>query len=113
MCLFATNMLDVIEMPKWYVNGVPTLWLRSRNRIEELFRWLPRIEVLEPEIVDTVDARTIRNRLSEACPSSIHTFISDEKYQITNTRSIQKFLELDDTDKNKYVPVWFNCDDFS
>jgi len=111
--LFAINMLDAIEMPKWYVDGVPTPWLRLRNRIEELLRWLPRIEVLKPEIVDIVDARTIRNRLREACPKLAHTFLSDEEYQITNKRSIQKFLELDDTDKNKYVPVWFDCDDFS
>jgi len=100
-------------MPKWYRGWHPTFWLRLRNRIEELFRWLPRIDVLEPEIVAVYDARTIRNKLSEAFPDAELTFLSDEKYQITNLRSLQDFLALDDTDKAKYTPVWHDCDDFS
>ena len=99
-------------MPKWYKTGSPTLWLRSRNRLEELFRWIPKIhDVLEPEIVGVLDANSIYTMLKEK--GFKHIFLSDEQYQVTTKESIEKFLALDETDKVKYVPIWHDCDDFS
>jgi len=106
----------VIKLPKWYKEGSPTLWLRSRNKLEELLnlltfgRW-PR--VIKPEIVGIIDARTAYLVLKVAFPRIQRILLSDERYQITTMKSIKDFLSLDDTDKAKYVPVWYDCDDFS
>jgi len=100
-------------VPKWYVNGMPTLWLRLRNRVEGLFRWSPLINVLEPEIVDVWDAHKVLKWLREFCPKADYVFLSDEKYQICTKQSFQKFLELDETDRAKYIAIWHDCDDFS
>lgn len=92
------------KLPKWYKTGSPTLWLRSRNRLEELFRWIPKIhDVLEPEIVGVLDANSIYTMLKKK--GFEHIFLSDELYQITNLESIQRFLILDETDQVKYVPI--------
>lgn len=40
-------------------------------------------------------------------------FISDKRYYLPSVEDVQTFLALDDTDKEKYVTQFFDCDDFS
>jgi len=101
-------------MPKWYRNGIPTFWLRFRNRVEEIVNFLTHHKfpkVLEPDIIGIIDATDVYNILKDSDVK--HVFLSDEKYQVTNYPSMARFLAQDDTDKAKYVPIWHDCDDFS
>jgi len=103
-------------VPKWYRQGVPTLWLRIRNLAEELVNFVTLgtfPTILKPEVTDTVDAHWIYKRLHEEIPTLTRVLLSDEKYQLPTKDCIIKFLSLDDTDKRKYVPIWYDCDDFS
>ena len=98
-------------MLEWYFRGKPTRWLRLRNLLESIFRWVPKVNVDEPNILGEKDGYWIYNELrSLGCT---YIFLSDEKYQVTDKASIAQFLALDDTDKEKYTPVWFDCDNFS
>ena len=40
-------------------------------------------------------------------------FLSDEKYKSIPKNEFGKLLKLDDTDKSLYVPIYYDCDDFS
>lgn len=40
-------------------------------------------------------------------------FLSDETYSLITIESMKHFLDLDDTDKNKYLNNYYDCDDFS
>jgi len=101
-------------MPKWYVQGSPTLWLRIRNRIEEIanlitYKKYPRL--VEPKILGEIDHTAVYELFRYLNVKRI--FLADEKYQITNITSIINFLKLDETNKRKYAPIWHDCDDFS
>jgi len=40
-------------------------------------------------------------------------FLSDEKYRSIPKSEFGKLLKMDDTDKSKYIPIFYDCDDFS
>lgn len=102
-------------MPKWYKAGKPTAWLRFRNRLGEVAnvaaKRLGFPMVVEPTIYGERDAAEVERILKNGGAQQV--FLSDEKYQMTDQISVEAFLALDDTDKERYVPIWHDCDDFS
>ena len=40
-------------------------------------------------------------------------FLSDTKYKTITKNDLGKILKIDDTDKQRYIPTFYDCDDFS
>lgn len=62
---------------------------------------------------EEVDADTLEKLLREALGNDCLLFLVDWKYKIPTLESIKKFLKEDKTDLYKYIPEWYDCDDFS
>lgn len=61
----------------------------------------------------TIDWTEVESLLKRAFGEKGTFFLVDGKYKIPTLENLKKFLAEDKTDLYKYVPEWFDCDDFS
>lgn len=85
---------------------MPTLQQKIKVKIEQFIGM-----ALQPNIIGEVNSNVLYKKAKELGAQNV--LLADEKYKLTDVASMKRFLELDDTDKPKYVPIWFDCDDFS
>lgn len=76
----------------------PTFWQRLQAKIGK---------IIQPRIIGEITADNLYNKFKKLGVQNV--LLSDEKYKLTDVESIRKFLELDNTDKPKYVPIWHDC----
>ena len=83
---------------------------------EFIFRLLgraPEVPPIKPTTRKQVDGSYIFGILNAVIPSATHIYLSDSLYWLCSEDDIKTFLDLDATNKEKYVAESFDCDDFS
>jgi len=63
-----------------------------------------------PETSGTISISSLRKLLT---PWAKNIWLSDSTYNLVLHDSMKSFLALDDTNRNKYVSQYYDCDDFS
>ena len=64
-----------------------------------------------PKISFFASHEEVQNILRMAVDAKL--FLSDEKYGLCSIKEIQKFLDVDSTNKQHYRHILYDCDDFS
>jgi len=76
-----------------------------------LIAWLiPKPKKKGRKIITNAELKNLlRGVLGKAC----QLFLVDKKYKVPTLENMKKFLKEDKTDLYKYIPEFFDCDDFS
>lgn len=76
------------------------------------FWWKTIPEKIKPTSIRVIDLAGLYYLLRKKFPEG-QIYLSDRTYLLCNPQDIRKFLEQDATNKVKYVPEGYDCDDFS
>lgn len=66
----------------------------------------------EPFYLENIDYNEVSTILKAEFPIA-RLYLSDNKYKTTTIDELRNYLRFDLTDKNRYVPEYYDCDDFS
>ncbi len=72
-----------------------------------------KANVLKPTKKVQVTANYIFGILNSIVPNATHIYLSDSLYWLCSENDIKTFVDIDDTNKIKYVSEEMDCDDFS
>jgi len=67
----------------------------------------------KPSPLINIDNTEVMSILRAEMGTECVIYLSDADYQVTSKAEIVRFLSLDDSDKEKYVSEYYDCDDFS
>ena len=66
----------------------------------------------QPVFTGDMDIYQLSSILIDKFPD-IPIYLPDMKYKVTTIQQLRRFLDWDDTDKQKYIAEYMDCDDFA
>lgn len=71
-----------------------------------------KMKLGKPKNIEELDHTELYSLLYSEFPEA-DIYISDRKYKTTSFNEYVRFLQYDQTDKNRYISEYFDCDNFS
>jgi hypothetical protein len=73
----------------------------------------PKTNIEPPLLKDDITHGEVLTILRSEFGEKCGIYLSDINYRTCDIKEIERFMKLDDTDKYKYVPCFFDCDNYS